>query len=138
MSQRTKGGSDPFGLSGMAKLVLVIDDDPDVWVTLAFRLKSFGYVMVSAKDGVQGYVKAKDLKPDLIILDLGLPGEDGLQILKRLKTETPDRVHDIPVLMLTGRPEQEKQCLEAGASGYITKPFDLFQLKETLSKFLSK
>ena len=122
----------------MAKLVLVIDDDPDVWATLALRLKSFGYVMVSAKDGAQGFLKAKELLPDLIFLDFAMPGENGLEVLKKLKTEAPEGLREIPVVMLTGSEENEKACLEAGAAGYITKPFDLFQLKETLSKFLQK
>ena len=124
----------------MAKLVLVIDDDLDVWTTLALRLKSFGYLMISAKDGTQGYVKIKELKPDLILLDLGFGKgqEDGLEILKRLKTDASDQIQNIPVIMLTGKEGLEQQCLDAGACGYITKPFDLFQLKEILSKHLSK
>ena len=131
----------PFGAitirSDMAKLVLVIDDDPDVWTTLALRLKSFGYVMASAKDGTQGCQKAKELMPDLILLDFGLPGDNGLETLKKLKSEISEEVRDIPVVMLTGNETQEKQCLEAGAAVYLTKPFDLFQLKETISQFLS-
>ncbi len=120
----------------MGKLVLVIDDDPDVWETLALRLHSFGYVVISAKDGTQGYTKTKELKPDLIFLDLGLSAENGLDVLKKLKTPSPDNVQNIPVIMLTGNEQQEKVCLEAGAAGYITKPFDLFHLKETLAQFL--
>ncbi|OGW84561.1 MAG: hypothetical protein A3C35_05110 [Omnitrophica bacterium RIFCSPHIGHO2_02_FULL_46_11] len=122
----------------MAKLVLVIDDDPDVWVTLALRLQSFGYVMISAKNGEQGLLKAKELKPDLILLDFNMPNETGLEVLKKIKAPSPDAIHEIPVVMLTGQEVHEKECMEAGAAGYITKPFDLFQLKETLSKFLSK
>lgn len=122
----------------MAKLVLVIDDDPDVWVTLALRLQSFGYVMLSAKNGEQGRFKAKELKPDLIFLDFNMPGENGLEVLKKLKTPSTDGIHEIPVVMLTSQEEYQKQCMEAGAAGYMTKPFDLFQLKEILSKFLTK
>ena len=122
----------------MAKKVLVIDDDPDVRTTLALRLESFGYVMVWARSGADGYEKAKQWKPDLIFLDFSMPEESGLEVLKKIKTETPAMVHKIPVIMLTGREEFEKDCLDAGAAGYITKPFDLFQLKETLSKFIPK
>lgn len=121
----------------MAKKVLVIDDDPDVAETLAIRLEFFGYEVVSASNGPEGYAKAKDLKPDLIILDYTIGLETGIEILKHLKRESPYGVHQIPVLMLTGHEQHERACLEAGASGYITKPFDPFQLKETLSKFLA-
>jgi two-component system alkaline phosphatase synthesis response regulator PhoP len=120
----------------MSKLVLVIDDDPDVWTTLALRLKSFGYNMISAKDGSQGIQKARELMPDLILLDFSLPDESGLDILKKLKSDSSDPIYQIPVVMLTGREEHERACLEAGAESYVTKPFDLFQLKETLAKFL--
>ncbi len=121
----------------MPKKVLVIDDDKDVAETLALRLEFFGYEVISAPNGPEGYAKAKELKPDLIILDYTIGLESGLDVLKRLKRETPLGIHQIPVLMLTGHEEHERTCLEAGAAGYITKPFDPFQLKETLSKFLT-
>ena len=94
--------------------------------------------MVSARDGAEGYTKASELKPDLIFLDVGLGKDNGLEVLKRFKKEVPGPLKKTPIIMLMGNEELQKQCLEAGAAGYITKPFDLFQLKETLSKFLSK
>jgi two-component system alkaline phosphatase synthesis response regulator PhoP len=120
----------------MAKLVLVIDDDPDVWTTLSLRLKSFGYNMISAQDGAQGIQKAAELIPDLILLDFTLPSETGLEILKKLKCDSNPSVSEIPIVMLTGMEEHERECLEAGAASYVTKPFDLFQLKKTLAQFL--
>ncbi len=121
----------------MSKKVLVIDDDPDVAETLALRLESFGYEVIPASNGPEGYAKAKELKPDLIILDYTIGLETGLEILKRLKRETPSGIHLIPVLMLTGHEQHERACLAAGAAGYITKPFDPYQLKETLAQFLT-
>ena len=120
----------------MPKKVLVIDDDRDVGETLAIRLESFGYEVISAPDGPEGFAKAKELKPDLIILDYTIGTETGIDILKRLKRKTPNGIHEIPVLMLTGHEQHQLACLEAGAAGYITKPFDPYQLKETLSKLL--
>jgi CheY-like chemotaxis protein len=120
----------------MAKVVLVIDDDLDVWSILSLRLNSFGYVMISAKTGSEGIEKARSLNPDLILLDFALPAENGLDILKKLKADESEAVRKIPVIMLTGYERHEHACLEAGADGYILKPFDLFQLKETLVKFL--
>src|SRR3989338_1919807 len=117
-----------------SKKILVIDDDPDVRMTLALRLESFGYVMVLAKNGADGYEKTKRWKPDLILLDFSMPMKPGIDVLKKLRAETS--VKGIPVVMLTGREEFEKDCRDAGAADYITKPFDLFHLKEILSKFL--
>ena len=122
----------------MVHLILVIDDDPDVWTTLALRLESFGLKMISAKDGTQGLQKAKDLGPDLILLDIGLKDEDGIDVLKKFKTDSSEMIRQIPILMLTGKEEHEKESLKIGAVGYVTKPFDLFLLKETIFKFLPK
>ena len=121
----------------MAKLVLVVDDDPDVWEILSLRLKSYGYDMISAKDGAQGIQKARELLPDLVLLDFVLPDGLGIEVLKKLKADSKDAVSKIPIIMLTGKEEHERDCLDSGAAGYITKPFDLFQLRETLTKFLS-
>ena len=121
----------------MSKKVLVIDDDPDVAETLGLRLESFGYEMISASNGSEGLERAKELKPDLILLDFSIGSETGIDILKQLKRKTPLKIHNIPVLMLTGHEDQEQPCLDAGAAGYITKPFDPFHLKETLSKFIT-
>lgn len=119
------------------RTVLVIDDDPDVCEILSLRLESFGYQMISARDGQEGIQKAKVLKPDVIFLDYAMPGQTGFDVLRQLKASGDSDLKKIPVVMLTGQEEHEKMCLEAGAVGYITKPFDLFHLKETLWKFLA-
>ena len=116
-----------------AKLVLVVDDDPDVCATINFRLSAFGYKMVAAHNSEEACQKVKLLNPELILLDIGLGKENGIEVLKKIKSEAPQ----IPVIMLTGQEEFQKECLKAGASDYITKPFDLFKLKQTLSKFLT-
>jgi len=122
----------------MTKKVLVIDDDPDVSITLSLRLQSFGYEIESAKDGKEGLGKVKYFKPDLIFLDYFMPGQSGIEVLKQLKSDPEETIKNIPVMMLTGNEDAEKESLSNGAAGYITKPFDLFQLKEVLSKFFPK
>ena len=116
--------------------ILVIDDERDVVETLALRLESFGYDVKWADSAHEGIEKAAVLKPDLIFLDFTIGEETGLEVLYQLKRDMNSVVGQIPVIMLTGRDEFEGDCLAAGAAGYITKPFDLFQLKEVLVKFL--
>ena len=119
------------------KTVLVIDDDQDVFETLSFGLESFGYHVIWAKDGTEGCKKAEEVNPNLIVLDFSLANnETGLDILHKLKSHSSVLVRTIPVVMLTGHEEYERACLDAGAGGYITKPFDLFQLKEKLAQLL--
>ncbi len=120
------------------KIILVIDDDPDVCETLALRLESFGYRMTAASNGEDGIQKAKSLNPAAIFLDYAMPGENGYEILKKIKSDPSKQLNQIPVVMLTGQEEYEQQCLENGAAGYLTKPFDLFALKEVLSGIFSK
>jgi CheY-like chemotaxis protein len=117
----------------MSKKILAIDDERDVFETLSYRFESFGHEMIWAKNGTEGLEKAESWKPDLIFLDFTMPGENGLDILKKLKTEASEVVRKIPVVMLTGNEDYEKACMSAGASGYITKPFDPYQLKAVLS-----
>ena len=121
----------------MAKTVLVVDDDPDVFEVLSLRLESFGYQMISASDGEDGLAKAKKLKPDLIFLDYSMPERSGAEVLKSLKADLSEDVRDIPVVMLTSHETYEEECLQNGAAAYLTKPFDLFRLKQVLGQFLS-
>ncbi|OGX06587.1 MAG: hypothetical protein A3G87_09275 [Omnitrophica bacterium RIFCSPLOWO2_12_FULL_50_11] len=118
----------------MRKKILIIDDDPDVSDLLTARLETFGYEIVSAQNGADGCTKVREVNPELIFLDVTFPGESGVEILKKLKSEMPTGVQKIPVIMLTSSEHLEKDCAAAGAAGYITKPFDLYQLKEILSK----
>lgn len=121
----------------MRKKVLIIDDDPDVSDLLATRLETFGYEIVSARNGAEGCTIVSKLKPELIFLDVVFPGESGVEILKKLKRKMPAEIQKIPVIMLTSSEYLERDCLDAGAAGYVTKPFDLYQLKEILSTHVS-
>ena len=100
--------------------VLVIEDEPDLRRLLRIVLERGGYEMLEAADGRAGLRVMHDERPDLIILDIGLPLLDGWQVLERVRD-----VSDVPVLLLTARAlEAEKvRALHAGADDYVTKPF---------------
>jgi DNA-binding response OmpR family regulator len=101
--------------------VLVIDDDPELLPLVAFALRQSGFIAVEAASGERGLEIVRSERPDLLILDLNLPGIDGLEVCRRLRADG-DRT---PVLMLTVRSEEEAQVqgLDAGADDYLTKPF---------------
>ncbi len=120
----------------MPKKILIIDDDRDVHEILELRLAMFGYEMFHAMNGNEGCLKATEIKPDLIFLDISMPGIDGVETLKKLKTEMPDDVKKIPVVMLTTHEHLQSNCLKMGAAAYMTKPFDLYALKEVLARLL--
>ena len=106
------------------KKILVVDDEPGIVELLEMRLKATGYEVSSAYDGVEALEKAKREKPDLVILDLMLPKMDGYKVCALLKKDA--RYARIPIVMFTARAQEEdrKMGLEAGADGYITKPFE--------------
>ena len=103
----------------MAK-ILVIDDEPSIVNLVSAYLKPEGYEVYTATDGNAGLKAAHVFKPDLIILDLMLPGMDGIELLSRLRRES-----DVYVIMLTARTEEIDKIvgLSVGADDYVTKPF---------------
>jgi two-component system, OmpR family, alkaline phosphatase synthesis response regulator PhoP len=103
----------------MAK-VLVIDDEPSIVNLITAYLKPEGYEVLTASDGPSGLKAARAFKPDLIILDIMLPGMDGIELLSRLRRES-----EVYVILLTARTEETDKVvgLSVGADDYVTKPF---------------
>ena len=104
--------------------ILVVDDDPDLLRALRLRLKAHDYDITTASDGYSAIATAQKERPDLIILDLGLPVGDGFVVLERLQTSNP--LSSIPVIVLTARDPQnnEDRVLKAGAAAFFQKPVD--------------
>ncbi|MDZ4278301.1 MAG: response regulator transcription factor [Dehalococcoidia bacterium] len=109
----------------MAKTILVVEDEPTLTATLRYSLEREGYRVVSAPDGEEGLEKARAARPDLVILDLMLPGLDGFEVCRILRRDTAS-----PILMLTAKTEEVDKVvgLELGADDYVTKPFGMREL----------
>mgnify|MGYP001290573400 CR=1 FL=1 len=105
----------------MVKKILVVDDEESIVTLLEYNLSQAGYEVITAYDGEEGYRKAKEEKPDLIVLDLMLPKMDGMEVCKELRKEN---IHT-PLLMLTAKDDEIDKVLglELGADDYMTKPF---------------
>jgi DNA-binding response OmpR family regulator len=101
-------------------LILVVDDEPKIVRLARDYLEKDGFRVLSAGDGLTALAIARAEKPDLIVLDIMLPGMDGWEVCRRLRGET-----DVPIIMLTARAEESDQSvgLELGADDYVTKPF---------------
>lgn len=108
--------------------VLVADDDDDIRTLIVMNLELSGYQVASAADGMAAAKLARTLLPDVVVLDLMMPGMDGLEVLHSLKTWPETR--DIPVLMLTAKTSDQDvwQGWQSGVNYYMTKPFDLDHL----------
>lgn len=107
----------------MEKTVLIVDDERNIVDILAFNLAKEGYRTIEAYDGPEGLRLAQTADPDIVLLDVMLPGMDGFEVLRRLR----ESGGITPVIMLTAREEEEDMLLglESGADDYITKPFSM-------------
>jgi DNA-binding response OmpR family regulator len=121
--ENSEQGEQDEGMTGAAGHVLVIDDDPTVRDVVSRYLTRAGYLVSSAADGEQGLATAAARPPDVVVLDLMLPGRSGLEVCTELRAHGPG--HYIPIIMLTALGEEEDRVvgLELGADDYVTKPF---------------
>ena len=109
----------------MSETILVVEDEPSLQETLAYNLKREGYNVEAVSNGLIALESARRLKPDLIVLDLMLPGIDGFEVCRILRKEMTT-----PILMLTARDDEIDRVvgLEVGADDYLTKPFSMREL----------
>lgn len=107
------------------KRILIVDDEQDIVESLKFVLEVSGFTCYCAYNGEDGLRMAKELSPDLIILDVMMPKINGYKISRLLKYDK--KYKDIPIIMVTARSQEEDKLIgeETGADEYITKPFDL-------------
>ena len=110
----------------MAKRVLIVDDEKAIVDILEFNLQRDGYETLKAYDGPEGLRMAREENPDLLLLDIMLPGMDGFEVCRTLRAEH----NDVPIVMITAREEETDKVfgLENGADDYVTKPFSMREL----------
>lgn len=119
----------------MKPKVLIVEDDRDLLNAMSIRLGAEHFEVHSATDGYSALQSAQRVRPDILLLDLGLPGGDGLNVLTRFKTFP--QLASIPVVVVTARgPEWEERARSAGASAFLTKPVDNAKLVATLRSLL--
>ncbi len=119
----------------LQRSIVVIDDDPNILRLVHAVLSADGYSVWTASNGTEGTGKALDSSVDLVILDLGLPDADGLDIARTLRSQS-----DTPILMLTGRSDVTSRVegLDAGADDYLTKPFNFDELRARVRSMLRR
>lgn len=118
------------------KKILIVDDEQDIVESLKFVLENSDYSCYTAFNGEDGLKLAKELIPDLIILDVMMPKINGYKISRLLKYDS--KYKSIPILMITARSQEEDKLIgeETGADEYITKPFDLDNVLKIVDKYL--
>lgn len=121
----------------MAK-VLVVDDEPNIVLSLEFLMEQAGFEVVTAEDGEQALARINDAHPDLLLLDISLPGISGFDVLEQLRGNAATA--QLPIIMLTahGRDVEREKGMALGADDYITKPFSTQSLVEKVKALLSE
>ncbi|TLF52888.1 response regulator [Halomonas urmiana] len=121
----------------MAK-VLVVDDEPNIVLSLEFLMQQAGFEVDTAEDGESALARIAEAAPDLLLLDISLPGISGFDVLERLRA---DPAHArLPIVMLTahGREVEREKGLALGADDYVTKPFSTQALVEKVKTLLAE
>jgi DNA-binding response OmpR family regulator len=115
--------------------ILVVDDEPKIVQLVRDYLERAGFAVSTARDGNEALMRAHQERPDLIVLDLGLPGLDGLEVTRRLRRDS-----GVPIIMLTARHEETDKVvgLELGADDYVTKPFSPRELEARVRAVLRR
>jgi DNA-binding response OmpR family regulator len=119
----------------MASKVLIVDDEPNIVLSLEFLMKQQGYETRVARDGEEALAEVERFRPDLVLLDVMLPRRDGFEVCQRLRA---DGWSDLKILMLTakGRDVEIEKGLALGADGYVTKPFSTAELVARVADML--
>jgi CheY-like chemotaxis protein len=115
---------------------LIVDDHPDLLDALARQLKRLGFAVISADNGMRGVEKAITEKPDLILMDIMMPGMDGREATRRIRFNSETK--DIPVLAITvlHRESDLRSCIEAGCDDYLIKPFTFEKLQGKIQDYI--
>src|SRR5574344_1029818 len=123
---------------GNNKKILVVDDEQDIVETLKFMLEAQGYDCYCAYDGETGLNMAKEIIPDLMILDVMMPKINGYKISRLLKYD--NKYKDIPIIMVTARSQEDDKLIgqETDVNEYITKPFELDDVIAKVKEYLEK
>jgi DNA-binding response OmpR family regulator len=124
------------GRRGMAKSVLVVDDEPNLTLSLAYLLRNAGYEVRVAADGNAALAAVAEKRPDLVLLDLVLPEQDGYAVCERLRAQPALDGTRIVMLTARARDVEREKGLALGADDYITKPFSTAALVERIAALL--
>ncbi|GBF78904.1 PAS domain-containing protein [Aphanothece sacrum FPU1] len=139
-SRQIPGGSEvntPGQIVEGLPLILLAEDNEANMITISRYLKAKGYRILLAKNGQEAIDQARAAIPDLILMDIQMPGVDGLEATRQIRSETSPQIANLPIIALTAlaMPGDEERCLEAGANGYLAKPVKLSQLTSMIQQF---
>jgi two-component system cell cycle response regulator DivK len=121
----------------MRKHILCIEDNSSNMTLISRIVEAEGHILVRAEDGPTGLALLEQMKPDLILLDVNIPGVNGLEIARRISVD--ERLGDVPLVAITANVlvGDRERCLEAGCDEYLPKPLDIRRLRELMRQYLN-
>lgn len=120
----------------MAKVVLAVDDSPSIRQMVGLTLRGAGYEVVEASNGAEALTYARQHAVDLVLADVNMPQLDGIQLIAQLRTLPAYRLTPLLLLTTESSAERKRQAKDAGATGWMVKPFEPTQLLATLKRIL--
>jgi len=118
--------------------ILIVDDERDILDLIEYNLKKEGFVVVTAEDGEEGIERARQIRPDLVLLDIMMPKMDGLEVIDMMRQDA--NLKDIPVIFLTARSDEKTEVkgLDRGADDFLTKPISTTKLVSRIKAVLRR
>jgi DNA-binding response OmpR family regulator len=120
-------------MTGIKKKVLLVDDERALLRVLNIKLKVAGYDVVTTPNGEEALDLINSMCPDIMLLDVIMPGMDGFEVLQKLRA-----VSEMPVIVFSAKPENAQKALSLGASDFLSKPFDVGEMVEKIEGFLAQ
>jgi len=117
--------------------ILMVEDDAKIVLAFGVRLKAMGYTVFTASDAVSAIAQVRKCKPDLVLLDISLPGGDGFLVTERMRILQQSRSTPIIFITASKRPDLRERAMRLGAAGFLEKPFDAQQLAHAIETVLS-
>ena len=120
----------------MSKRVLIVDDEANILLSLEFLMKQAGYEVVTAGDGDAAIAAIRESAPDLVLLDIMIPGRNGYEVCEWLRADTGHTGPAVVMLTARGRDIEREKGLSLGADAYVTKPFSTREVSDTVKRLL--
>jgi len=121
-----------------SKTVLICDDEPLIREAISYAVKKEGHQFIMAEDGGEAFAMATEQKPDLVLLDVGMPVMTGFEVCERLRASDNGDQYKIVIITAFGQASDIEKAKEAGATRFISKPFSPRALREIISELLSE